>query len=308
MSHITFQLRRDTSANWTLYNPTLLNGEMGINTDTYQFKLGDGTSTWTGLPYNGLYGRDGPTGPTGSVSTGSTGATGPTGGTGLTGPTGPSRTGETGPTGATGPTGPTGARGATANTGSTGATGPQGIFTGPTGRQGPAGTGSLGPTGPQRTGPTGRTGSTGPAGPTGAGITGATGAAGGGTPVQTSGYIQVGMISNAGPPPYSNFDTSTYDFTHFPTSIGTWTIVDLLTLQLVFTGSYSGNIPPNILGIVNWYDGTTYQANMISGTGLTFSFSGTTCTLTYPIDYYTFPTATNNTNGYGFVLQLSLFV
>ena len=48
--HIVFQLRRDTGANWLLYNPVLLNGEMGINTDTYQFKLGDGTSTWSTLP------------------------------------------------------------------------------------------------------------------------------------------------------------------------------------------------------------------------------------------------------------------
>ena len=312
MYHITFQLRQDTSANWTLYNPTLLNAEMGINTDTYQFKLGDGTSPWAALPYNGLYGGDGPTGPTGSVSTGSTGTTGPTGSTGSTGPTGPSQTGLTGPTGATGSTGPTGARGATADTGSTGPTGPQGIFTGPTGPTGMSGTGSVGPTGSARTGPTGNTGSTGPAGPTGAGYTGATGSTGG-TPVQTSGYIEVGMVSFAGPPPYSYFDPTTYDFSHFPLSIGTWAIINPLPalppyLTLTFTNSYAGNIPPNIIGIVNWYDGTRYQSRMISsGTGLTFTFSGTTCTLTYSIDYYDFPTATNNTNGYGFVLQLSLF-
>ena len=43
--------RRDTAANWAAANPVLLNGELGIETDTRRFKVGDGSSTWTTLPY-----------------------------------------------------------------------------------------------------------------------------------------------------------------------------------------------------------------------------------------------------------------
>ena len=37
--------RRDTSINWTTVNPVLLPGEIGIETDTYKFKIGNG-SRW----------------------------------------------------------------------------------------------------------------------------------------------------------------------------------------------------------------------------------------------------------------------
>ena len=47
------QLRRDTAANWTNYNPILLEGEPGIELDTDQWKLGDGVHTWSQLPYRG---------------------------------------------------------------------------------------------------------------------------------------------------------------------------------------------------------------------------------------------------------------
>lgn len=40
------QLRRDTAANWTANNPLLLNGEIGIETDTLKFKIGNGTQRW----------------------------------------------------------------------------------------------------------------------------------------------------------------------------------------------------------------------------------------------------------------------
>ena len=43
---IRIQLRRDTAANWTSVNPTLRAGEIGIETDTLKFKIGNG-STWT---------------------------------------------------------------------------------------------------------------------------------------------------------------------------------------------------------------------------------------------------------------------
>lgn len=45
------QLRRDTASNWTTKNPTLLAGEMGIESDTNKFKFGDGNKTWSQLDY-----------------------------------------------------------------------------------------------------------------------------------------------------------------------------------------------------------------------------------------------------------------
>ena len=47
------QFRRDTAANWTAYNPILLEGELGFELDTDQYKLGDGIHTWSALPYRG---------------------------------------------------------------------------------------------------------------------------------------------------------------------------------------------------------------------------------------------------------------
>ena len=46
--------KRDTSANWTSHNPVLLNGEIIIvDTDIGEtrFKIGDGTKTYTQLPF-----------------------------------------------------------------------------------------------------------------------------------------------------------------------------------------------------------------------------------------------------------------
>jgi hypothetical protein len=43
--------RRDTAANWTSTNPTLSAGEIGFETDTLKFKIGNGSSTWTALTY-----------------------------------------------------------------------------------------------------------------------------------------------------------------------------------------------------------------------------------------------------------------
>jgi hypothetical protein len=39
---IRIQLKRDLAQNWTLHNPILLNGEIGIETDTLKFKIGNG--------------------------------------------------------------------------------------------------------------------------------------------------------------------------------------------------------------------------------------------------------------------------
>lgn len=45
------QARRGTAAQWTSTNPILSVGEFGYETDTKKMKVGDGTSTWTALPY-----------------------------------------------------------------------------------------------------------------------------------------------------------------------------------------------------------------------------------------------------------------
>jgi hypothetical protein len=46
-----FQVRRDTSANWTSANPKLADGEMGYEKDTGKIKIGDGNALWNSLPY-----------------------------------------------------------------------------------------------------------------------------------------------------------------------------------------------------------------------------------------------------------------
>jgi hypothetical protein len=43
---VRIQLRRDTAANWTSNNPVLREGEIGIETDTFKMKVGNGSSTW----------------------------------------------------------------------------------------------------------------------------------------------------------------------------------------------------------------------------------------------------------------------
>lgn len=45
------QQRRDTAAGWTSADPTLLSGELGHETDTGKFKIGDGSTAWSSLNY-----------------------------------------------------------------------------------------------------------------------------------------------------------------------------------------------------------------------------------------------------------------
>jgi hypothetical protein len=45
------QIRRDTSSNWTSVNPTLAQGELGVETNTSKIKIGDGTTAWNSLAY-----------------------------------------------------------------------------------------------------------------------------------------------------------------------------------------------------------------------------------------------------------------
>jgi hypothetical protein len=47
------QQRRGTAAEWLSANPVLSAGEMGVETDTLKFKIGDGVLTWDVLKYAG---------------------------------------------------------------------------------------------------------------------------------------------------------------------------------------------------------------------------------------------------------------
>ena len=47
------QLRHDTATNWTTANPTLAEGEVGVETDTNKMKIGDGITNWSSLDYFG---------------------------------------------------------------------------------------------------------------------------------------------------------------------------------------------------------------------------------------------------------------
>lgn len=45
------QFRRDTAARWKEINPILLEGELGLESDTLNAKIGDGVHTWKELDY-----------------------------------------------------------------------------------------------------------------------------------------------------------------------------------------------------------------------------------------------------------------
>lgn len=47
------QVRRGTAAQWTSTNPTLAAGEWGYETDTGKVKIGNGSTAWSSLGYNG---------------------------------------------------------------------------------------------------------------------------------------------------------------------------------------------------------------------------------------------------------------
>lgn len=59
-------LRKDESYDWIASNAILEDGEMGLERDTRQFKIGDGVTPWNLLEYGGL---TGPPGPVGFIST-----------------------------------------------------------------------------------------------------------------------------------------------------------------------------------------------------------------------------------------------
>jgi hypothetical protein len=45
------QFRRGSQAQATSSNPILAEGELGLETDTRRFKIGDGTTAWNSLEY-----------------------------------------------------------------------------------------------------------------------------------------------------------------------------------------------------------------------------------------------------------------
>ena len=51
MPDYIIKLRRDVAANWTSVNPVLAEGELGYETDTKFFKVGDGLTHWEDLEY-----------------------------------------------------------------------------------------------------------------------------------------------------------------------------------------------------------------------------------------------------------------
>ena len=53
---VRIQFRRDTAAAWTAANPTLASGELGLETDTRKYKIGDGVTAWNSLAYGSLVG------------------------------------------------------------------------------------------------------------------------------------------------------------------------------------------------------------------------------------------------------------
>ena len=46
---VQLQMRRGTTAEWTAADPTLANGEWGLDTTTSEYYIGNGTTAWTGL-------------------------------------------------------------------------------------------------------------------------------------------------------------------------------------------------------------------------------------------------------------------
>lgn len=48
---VQIQFKRDTGSNWSTANTVLAEGELGINTTTNQFKIGNGSTAWNSLSY-----------------------------------------------------------------------------------------------------------------------------------------------------------------------------------------------------------------------------------------------------------------
>lgn len=61
---VPIQLRRGTQTAWATANPLLAAGEIGAETNTGRYKIGDGVTLWNSLGYSsGSVGPQGPVGP-----------------------------------------------------------------------------------------------------------------------------------------------------------------------------------------------------------------------------------------------------
>lgn len=132
---VRVQHKRMSASDWASSSLVLLDGELGVESDTGKVKIGNGRDRFSALQYltgpKGDRGERGETGPRGADGVmrfealtseqreslrgpqGSTGQTGPQGNTGPAGPAGPrGPEGQRGPQGLPGPTGPQGPRGA----------------------------------------------------------------------------------------------------------------------------------------------------------------------------------------------------
>ena len=56
---IQIQIRRDTTANWNSVDPVLAEGELGYDLTEEKFKVGNGTTAWSGLGYSSSTGGGG---------------------------------------------------------------------------------------------------------------------------------------------------------------------------------------------------------------------------------------------------------
>ena len=56
---IIIKLRRGTASQWASANPIISVGELVIETDTGKFKIGNGTNSYSQLPYGGIKGPTG---------------------------------------------------------------------------------------------------------------------------------------------------------------------------------------------------------------------------------------------------------
>ena len=163
MPNIQFQFRRGTSSEWATANTVLASGEMGLETNTSQIKIGDGTTHWNNLSYGGIQGDQGVPGNDGEEGIqgiqgeqgepGADGAEGPQGEQGIPGIQGeqgvPGVQGEQGVPGIQGEQGIPGIQGEQGEQGIPGVQGEQGI-PGAQGEQGiPGNDGAEGPQGPQ---------------------------------------------------------------------------------------------------------------------------------------------------------------
>jgi len=53
---VQIQFRRGTAAEWTAANTVLAEGELGLETDTTYYKIGNGSTAWTSLAYGSITG------------------------------------------------------------------------------------------------------------------------------------------------------------------------------------------------------------------------------------------------------------